>query len=476
MANSTNQSLMSQMGMGDDTPHSCVQKMLKCLIEMIHTDHAIIDLQLGRPIKLEDFNCLSSENMLKILAFLLGFMPGKKSAISNITKLTDFGRISGEDCYYDCGPDHIYHSIKALFPEESNLFHYSMLLLPAKEPRKTKLVLYYIMEFVLMSDKLTERFSAAREEAEIENNEKADISTEIDSLQEQINNLIYETSRAKARLPILQREFDDLQQVIGKEQVEFSRLNKKLEAAKTVYEDKENKNKIMQLKLEAMEVEITKLTSQRVSDPVQISADNERLKQRFEAYSIQRTILGGDLEKCRKECTVYEELVVRAKETIKKFDDVTELMTNVTRKMECGAKSKHEIQNLSRKLRELKTEAEQLAKRHNEKTKIADSIKQTYDSKQEKVKKETTQLKRQIEDIKRETKCVNGEICQLSESILKMEEELKNLEVEIAQYVKEVSVNIPQRKEEANARMVEILENSFREFSRFPAEAIQPED
>lgn len=37
---------------------------------------------------------------------------------------------------YDCGIDQIYHSVKQVFPEDSDLFNYSVLLLPSSSKYK----------------------------------------------------------------------------------------------------------------------------------------------------------------------------------------------------------------------------------------------------------------------------------------------------------------------------------------------------
>lgn len=66
--------MMASLTQGKDTSLA----YLKVVIMLLNENTDDVNLKLGRPLRMDDLDCLSSESMLKIVVFLLRDMIGDK--------------------------------------------------------------------------------------------------------------------------------------------------------------------------------------------------------------------------------------------------------------------------------------------------------------------------------------------------------------------------------------------------------------
>ncbi|ODM95693.1 40S ribosomal protein S20 [Orchesella cincta] len=112
-----------------------VDRVLGILVLILDEQDDEGNYVLGKKYAVDDFNHLTSGEMLRIIVKLTkDIIPGIESSGSRIRKLTDFNEFGVGESTYDCSIDKVYNGIKDLFPRDFPVqLHYSTLLFPAKE-------------------------------------------------------------------------------------------------------------------------------------------------------------------------------------------------------------------------------------------------------------------------------------------------------------------------------------------------------
>ncbi|ODN06653.1 hypothetical protein Ocin01_00027 [Orchesella cincta] len=436
--------------------------ILKIALIVLNEKNEHGEFILGCPLSMEDLDNLQSEMMLRIVVRLMrDFIVNLP--LSRKIPLSDFNQFKTGEVTYDSGIDRIYHAAAKIFPEENPL-HFSTLLLPSRDPKRTKAVIAYIMSFYWMCDDLYARFETSFEDVIEENKEKVKIYNDIEDLKLEISNKIQEKETERDRIPSVQKEIQCIEEKIRKEQIVLTKLNEEVEKHMNIFKGKEGYLKVLKQQLEQLELDRLRLEGQIVANPDEILGENTTIRKQVGSEIAQRDAFGSEINKLTKKCDGYENLINSANNALHDFENVTAMMQDAKSRLVEYMKLGKEVSSESKKLN---AELDHLAQQYSVKADELRHKKELCSGRIQKVVNEVKILQTQILQIRGKIKDERSAKQTYSLKLMEVCRAIDELKASISQHIRTRKVDLPKQRFLLEMKTKQELENSLKQLASF---------
>ncbi|CAL8111670.1 unnamed protein product [Orchesella dallaii] len=436
--------------------------ILKIALLVLNEKNEHGEFILGCPLSMEDLDSLTSEMMLKIVVRLMRDFIGNLP-LSRKVPLSDFNYFKSGEITYESGIDRIYHAVGKIFPEENPL-QFSTLLLPSRDPKRTKAVIAYIMSFYWMCDDLYARFETCFEEVIEENREKVLIYNEIEDLKTEISIKIQEKETEKDRLPTVQKEIHRVEEKIRKDQIVLTKLNQEVEKHSHAYKGKEGHLKVLMQQLEQLEMDRLGWENRLVANPDEILGENTTIRKQLGSEIAQRDAYGSSINSLTKKCDNYETLINSANNTMRDFENVTALMQDAKGRIAAYMNLGSEATSESKKL---KAELDLLVQQHATKAEEISHKKELFAGRIQQISNEVKVLQTQLVQLRSKVKQEKSAKLAYTIRLADVRREIEVLKRKISQHIRARKVDLTERKFLMELQAKEHLDKFQKQFVTF---------
>ncbi|CAL8125755.1 unnamed protein product [Orchesella dallaii] len=443
-----------------------MSRSLKILVVVLNEQDEEGNYMLGKKYHLEDFDYLTSNEMVKIVVRLTkDIIPHLQTTSSKLANLNNFAKFQLGGTTYDNEIDRVYNTVKRILPADIPI-HYSAFLLPAKDPKLTKSILIAVMSFFIMSDNFYERFAEEFDEVTRKALEKAELFNEIEDIQKNIDETVQIRIRDKERVPVLDNEIKTIQKKIREDQKLLAKTNDEVAKVECNFKNEELELNTLTEKVKRLEAKKSNLNALLVPNPQEILNEKATLKKQLMAETAQRDACSSKVSTCRQKVDEYEVKIQKAENVLHGFETAIphiEKVKQISREPDFG--------DLNVQLETLKLELDQLQKQYNA------SVKE-FARKEKYHERNIRNLTKEVQSLERRSTKMRAKINQEKLKNLNIKRELEEtrcsisaIKLKISQYIRARKVDIPTWKlnmeQQAKENLEQILE-TFGDFSLPP--------